>query len=176
MLACELGGGNRPTPPPCGSADDQRWSRGCPASENWSTILSQGPRRTTRGTLVRPICGSGRASELHRWPASWITALACSCRPTDRPIASARSGTRAVGRGRARPRSIRRDAATPVAGQGCSVASLDPDGEAARTLADDLGSERGVTAEGQTLAVTDSSAVDDVAAQITASDLPPVGL
>src|SRR5699024_1328413 len=73
MQACELGGGNRPTPPPCGSADDQRWSRGCPASENWSTILSQGPRRTTRGTLVRPICGSGRASELHRWPASWLT-------------------------------------------------------------------------------------------------------
>src|SRR5699024_5718208 len=93
MQACELGGRNRPTPPPCGSADDQRWSRGCPASENWSTILSQGPRRSTRGTLVRPIRTSGRASELHRWPASWITALPCSCRTTDGPIASARSET-----------------------------------------------------------------------------------
>src|SRR5699024_3794418 len=93
MQACELGGGNRPTPPPCGSADDQRWSRGCPASENWSTILSQGPRRTTRGTLVRPMGGRGRASELHRWRASWNTALPCSCRTTDGPTASARSET-----------------------------------------------------------------------------------
>src|SRR5699024_4735957 len=52
---------------------------------------------------------------------------------------------------------------------------LDLDGEGARTLADDLASEFGVTAEGHTLDVTDSTAVDEVAAQITASDLPPVG-
>ena len=81
----------------------------------------------------------------------------------------------AVVTGGAGPRSIGRATATRFAREGWSVVILDLDGEGARTLADDLASEFGVTAEGHTLDVTDSTAVDEVAAQITASDLPPVG-
>src|SRR5699024_12563319 len=81
----------------------------------------------------------------------------------------------AVVTGGAGPRSIGRATATRLAREGWSVAILDLDGEGARTLADDLASELGVTAEGHTLDVTDSTAVDEAAAQSTASDPPPVG-
>lgn len=81
----------------------------------------------------------------------------------------------AVVTGGAGPRSIGRATATRFARDGWAVAIVDLDGEGARTLAGELSTEFGVAAEGYALDVTDSAAVDAVAAQIAASELPPVG-
>lgn len=81
----------------------------------------------------------------------------------------------AVVTGGAGPRSIGRATATRYARDGWAVAILDLDGEGARTLAGELADEYGIPAMGYALDVTDSAAVDGVAAQIAASDLPPVG-
>ena len=81
----------------------------------------------------------------------------------------------AVVTGGAGPRSIGRATATRFAREGWAVAILDLDGEGARVLAGELSAEHGVPAAGYALDVTDSAAVNDVAAQIAASDLPPVG-
>jgi 2-hydroxycyclohexanecarboxyl-CoA dehydrogenase len=81
----------------------------------------------------------------------------------------------AVVTGGAGPRSIGRATATRFAREGWAVAILDLDGEGARTLAGELSAEHGVPAAGYALDVTDSAAVNEVAAQIAASGLPPVG-
>ncbi|WP_114856237.1 SDR family NAD(P)-dependent oxidoreductase [Brachybacterium sp. YJGR34] len=81
----------------------------------------------------------------------------------------------AVVTGGAGPRSIGRATATRFAREGWAVAILDLDGEGARTLASELTAEHGVAAAGFALDVTDSAAVDAVAAEIAASELPPVG-
>jgi 2-hydroxycyclohexanecarboxyl-CoA dehydrogenase len=81
----------------------------------------------------------------------------------------------AVVTGGAGPRSIGRATATRFAREGWAVAILDLDGEGARVLAGELTAEFGVPASGHALDVTDSAAVNAVAAEIAASDLPPVG-
>ncbi|ATG56325.1 short-chain dehydrogenase [Brachybacterium ginsengisoli] len=81
----------------------------------------------------------------------------------------------AVVTGGAGHRSIGRATATRFAREGWAVAILDIDGEGARTLASELAAEHGIAAEGYALDVTDSAAVDAVAARIAESDLPPVG-
>lgn len=81
----------------------------------------------------------------------------------------------AVVTGGAGHRSIGRATAARFAREGWAVAILDIDGEGARTLASELAAEHGIAAEGYALDVTDSAAVDAVAARITESDLPPVG-
>ncbi|MGN7212723.1 SDR family NAD(P)-dependent oxidoreductase [Brachybacterium paraconglomeratum] len=81
----------------------------------------------------------------------------------------------AVVTGGAGPRSIGRATAARFAREGWAVAILDLDAEGARTLAGELTADFGVPAAGYALDVTDSAAVDAVAAEIAASDLPPVG-
>jgi 2-hydroxycyclohexanecarboxyl-CoA dehydrogenase len=81
----------------------------------------------------------------------------------------------AVVTGGAGPRSIGRATATRFAREGWAVAILDLDGEGARVLAGELSEAHGVPAAGYALDVTDSAAVNAVAAEIAASDLPPVG-
>lgn len=81
----------------------------------------------------------------------------------------------AVVTGGAGPRSIGRATATRFAREGWAVAVLDLDGDGARALAAELTADHGVPASGHGLDVTDSAAVDAVAAEIAASDLPPVG-
>ena len=81
----------------------------------------------------------------------------------------------AVVTGGAGPRSIGRATATRFARDGWAVAIVDLDGEGARILAGELSTEFGIVAEGYALDVTDSAAVDAVATQIAASELPPVG-
>ncbi|WP_193106079.1 SDR family NAD(P)-dependent oxidoreductase [Brachybacterium sp. FME24] len=81
----------------------------------------------------------------------------------------------AVITGGAGPRSIGRATAARYAREGWAVAILDLDGDGARTLAGELAAEHGIAAQGYALDVTDSAAVNEVAAQIADSDLPPVG-
>lgn len=81
----------------------------------------------------------------------------------------------AVVTGGASPRSIGRATATRFARDGWAVAILDVDGEGAIALARELAGEFGVPAAGYGVDITDSGAVNDVAAQVAASELPPVG-
>jgi len=81
----------------------------------------------------------------------------------------------AIVTGGAGPRSIGRATASRFAREGWAVAILDLDGDGARALAEELSAEHGVAAQGYALDVTDSAAVGEVAEQIIASSLPPIG-
>ncbi|GAA1489760.1 SDR family NAD(P)-dependent oxidoreductase [Brachybacterium sacelli] len=88
------------------------------------------------------------------------------------------TGTRtrtAVVTGGASPRSIGRATATRFARDGWAVAILDLDGEGAGGLAQELAAEFGVPAAGYGVDITDSAAVNEAAARVAASELPPVG-
>ncbi|APX33311.1 short-chain dehydrogenase [Brachybacterium sp. P6-10-X1] len=81
----------------------------------------------------------------------------------------------AVVTGAASERSIGRATATRFARDGWSVAVLDLDGDGAIALARELGERFGVPTAGYGVDITDSAAVNEVAAQIAGSELPTVG-
>lgn len=81
----------------------------------------------------------------------------------------------AVVTGGAAPRSIGRATAHRFAREGWAVAILDRDGDGAKAVAEEVAAEHGVPTAGFAVDVTSSAAVDDVAAQIAASELPVVG-
>src|SRR5690606_26963543 len=144
-----------------------RWSDRLSAGSALPSVCSQHFRPAWTGPRPR-----SRHHDDVRGPAVNDSAPAPAPQSGEQPTPPQRT---AVVTGGAAPRSIGRATAHRFAREGWAVAILDRDGEGARTVAEEVAAEHGVPTAGYAVDVTSSAAVDEVAAQIAASELPPVG-